>query len=126
MEMIEALRDKENDNNHKLIDNLVALIENFNIKDEKGLSELEDYFFMIDDEKVDKLEYCYNKIYHDDYIFEFMDQDKIDEMNKLKDLCNSETDEEKKLYYIIKMFDIAGYELYLPYTAYKYIISGQL
>ena len=126
MNMIDTLRDKENDNNRKLINKLIDLIEKFNIKDINGLSELEEYFFMVDDKKVDKLDYCINKISHDDYIFELMDSEDIEEMNKLKDLFNEEKDEEKKLYYIIKMFDKAGYDLYLPYTTYKYIMNDQL
>ncbi len=58
--MLDKLRDKENDNNRKLINKLIDLIEKFNIKDINDLSELEDYFFMVDDKKVDKLDYCIN------------------------------------------------------------------
>lgn len=124
--MIENLKNKENDNNHDLINKLISLIERFEIKNEDDLSDLEEYFFMADDEKIDKLEFSYNKIYHDDYLFEFMEKDQIDEMNKLKDLCNSEEDTKKKLYYIIKIFDLAGYDLYFPYTTYQFIMSGKL
>ena len=124
--MIEDLIDKKNDKNNRIIDQLVKLIKDFDIKNEEDLKELEEKFFMVDGQSIDKLGFCTNKMYHDDYIFEFMDIEEIEEMEKLKDLCNSENDEEKKLYYIIKMFDMAGYDLYLPYTAYKYIISEKL
>ena len=124
--MIKDLIDKKNEKNNRIIDQLIKLIEDFDIKNEADLKRLEEDFFMVDNQSVDKIEFCSNKIYKDVYIFEFMDYEDIEEMEKLKDLCNSEPDEQKKLFYIIKLFDKAGYELYLPYTAYKYIISGEL
>ena len=124
--MIDTLKDKMNENNMKMINQLEEIINGFNIKDEKSLQELEENFFVIDNEKVDKIEFCLRKINNDDYIFEFMPSEDVRKLHELKDLFNAEENYEKKLFYLVKMFDIAGYDLYLPYTAYKHIMNGDL
>ena len=124
--MIENLESRMTDDNRRIINQLIDLIVQFDITDEKGLADLEEFFFMTDDEKLDKVEFCVGKLNRDHYIFEAMPSEDVTKMFDLMDLCNAESDDEKKLYYIIKMFDLAEYDLYLPSTAYKYIMSGQL
>ena len=53
--MIENLESRMTDDNRRIINQLIDLIVQFDITDEKGLADLEEFFFMTDDEKLDKV-----------------------------------------------------------------------
>ena len=125
--MGEEILKKINNNNYKIVNELIDLITEENIKSEEELKEYQDNLFKIDGELMnheEEIDYCVKTILStpaSEGLF-FLD---MQEVINFKENINSLSIEEKNKRVII-IYSLMNLDMMLPYDAYKLIMSNNL
>ena len=125
--MGEEILKKINNNNYKIVNELIDLITEENIKSEEELKEYQDNLFKIDGELMnheEEIDYCVKTILStpaSEGLF-FLD---MQEVINFKENVNSLSIEEKNKRVII-IYSLMNLDMMLPYDAYKLIMSNNL
>ena len=124
--MGEELLKKMNNENYRIINELIDLIVEEKIESIEELKNYQDNFFTIDDKKLnhqEQIEYCKKIIYDNPYVKEDMDFIDIQNVRTLKEELkqNKPLEEETKI--IIKLMSLMDKDLLLPYDAYNMIMN---
>ena len=122
-ELAEALRRFTNNENARIIDDLVSLIIDNEVDDMDELKELEDGNFVKGLNLENK---AYLSMIKDVYKYDNMNSLQIDRLDDLKDFYNSIHNIEDKILYLIKMYDLLHYQLAFPFCAYSLILKSRL
>ncbi|MBR3897680.1 MAG: hypothetical protein IKJ43_00170 [Bacilli bacterium] len=125
--MGEELLCKINNNNYKIVNELIELITDENINSTSKLKQYQDELFMIDGKKLnqdEQIEYCIKNIQINGTIPETMDFTDVQKVIKLKEKLN--TKKEEKEISVIILYSLLGKDMMLPYDAYNYIINNKL
>ena len=124
--MKEKILNKINNNNYKIINELIDIIIEENIKYEDDLKKYQDSLFVINGKTLkhdDKIDYCINTILNtpvSEGLF-FLD---MQEVINFKENINSLSKEEKIKRIII--YSLMDLDMMLPYDAYKLIMNNEL
>jgi len=125
--MGEEILKKINNNNYKIVNELIDLIIEENIKSEEELKEYQDNLFKIDGKLMnheEEIDYCVKTILStpaSEGLF-FLD---MQEVINFKENVNSLSIEEKNKRVII-IYSLMNLDMMLPYDAYKLIMSNNL
>lgn len=125
-EFAEALRRFTNNENARIIDDLVSLIIDNEVDDMDELKELEDGNFVKGLTLENKANEAYLSMIKDVYKYDNMNSLQIDRLDDLKDFYNSSHNIEDKILYLIKMYDLLHYQLAFPFCAYSLILKSRL
>ena len=125
-ELSEALRRFTNNENARIIDDLVSLIIDNEVDDMDELKELEDGNFVKGLTLENKANEAYLSMIKDVYKYDNMNSLQIDRLDDLKDFYNSSHNIEDKILYLIKMYDLLHYQLAFPFCAYSLILKSRL
>ena len=125
-ELAEALRRFTNNENARIIDDLVSLIIDNEVDDMDELKELEDGNFVKGLTLENKANEAYLSMIKDVYKYDNMNSLQIDRLDDLKDFYNNTHNIEEKILYLIKMYDLLHYQLAFPFCAYSFIIKSRL
>lgn len=125
-ELAEALRRFTNNENARIIDDLVSLIIDNEVDDMDELKELEDGNFVKGLTLENKANEAYLSMIKDVYKYDNMNSLQIDRLDDLKDFYNNTHNIEDKILYLIKMYDLLHYQLAFPFCAYSLIIKSRL
>ena len=125
-ELAEALRRFTNNENARIIDDLVSLIIDNEVDDMDELKELEDGNFVKGLTLENKANEAYLSMIKDVYKFDNMNTLQINRLDDLKDFYNSSHNIEDKILYLIKMYDLLHYQLAFPFCAYSLILKSRL
>lgn len=125
-ELAEALRRFTNNENARIIDDLVSLIIDNEVDDMDELKELEDGNFVKGLTLENKANEAYLSMIKDVYKYDNMNSLQIDRLDDLKDFYNSSHNIEDKILYLIKMYDLLHYQLAFPFCAYSLILKSRL
>ena len=93
-----------------------------NIDSEDDLKKAEDAMFLTDDIRT-RNELKYYSYAIDPTHLEKLDMNEIAKLVKYDDLYSNASKEQDKTKYLILMYEIMGWELYFPYSAYRLIIA---
>ena len=125
--MGEEILKKINNNNYKIVNELIDLIKEENIKSEEELKEYQNNLFKIDGKLMnheEEIDYCVKTILStpaSEGLF-FLD---MQEVINFKENVNSLSIEEKNKRVII-IYSLMNLDMMLPYDAYKLIMSNNL
>lgn len=125
-EFAEALRGFTNNENARIIDDLVSLIIDNEVDDMDELKELEDGNFVKGLTLENKANEAYLSMIKDVYKYDNMNSLQIDRLDDLKDFYNNTHNIEEKILYLIKMYDLLHYQLAFPFCAYSLILKSRL
>ena len=125
-ELAEALRRFTNNENARIIDDLVSLIIDNEVDDMDELKELEDGNFVKGLTLENKANEAYLSMIKDVYKYDNMNSLQIDRLDDLKDFYNSSHNIEDMILYLIKMYDLLHYQLAFPFCAYSLILKSRL
>ena len=125
-ELAEALRRFTNNENARIIDDLVSLIIDNEVDDMDELKELEDGNFVKGLTLENKANEAYLSMIKDVYKYDNMNSLQIDRLDDLKDFYNNTHNIEDKILYLIKMYDLLHYQLAFPFWADSLIIKSIL
>lgn len=125
-ELAKALRRFTNNENARIIDDLVSLIIDNEVDDMDELKELEDGNFVKGLTLENKANEAYLSMIKDVYKYDNMNSLQIDRLDDLKDFYNNTHNIEDKILYLIKMYDLLHYQLAFPFCAYSLIIKSRL
>ena len=125
-ELAEALRRFTNNENARIIDDLVSLIIDNEVDDMDELKELEDGNFVKGLTLENKANEAYLSMIKDVYKYDNTNSLQIDRLDNLKDFYNSSHNIEDKILYLIKMYDLLHYQLAFPFCAYSLILKSRL
>ena len=125
-ELAEALRGFTNNENARIIDDLVSLIIDNEVDDMDELKELEDGNFVKGLTLENKANEAYLSMIKDVYKYDNMNSLQIDRLDDLKDFYNNTHNIEDKILYLIKMYDLLHYQLAFPFCAYSLILKSRL
>ena len=125
-ELAEVLRRFTNNENARIIDDLVSLIIDNEVDDMDELKELEDGNFVKGLTLENKANEAYLSMIKDVYKYDNMNSLQIDRLDDLKDFYNNTHNIEDKILYLIKMYDLLHYQLAFPFCAYSLIIKSRL
>lgn len=125
-EFAEALRRFTNNENARIIDDLVSLIIDNEVDDMDELKELEDGNFVKGLTLENKANEAYLSMIKDVYKYDNMNSLQIDRLDDLKEFYNSSHNIEDKILYLIKMYDLLHYQLAFPFCAYSLILKSRL
>ena len=125
-ELAEALRRFTNNENARIIDDLVSLIIDNEVDDMDELKELEDGNFVKGLTLENKANEAYLSMIKDVYKYDNTNCLQIDRLDNLKDFYNSSHNIEDKILYLIKMYDLLHYQLAFPFCAYSLILKSRL
>ena len=125
-ELAEALRRFTNNENARIIDDLVSLIIDNEVDDMDELKELEDGNFVKGLTLENKANEAYLSMIKDVYKYDNTNSLQIDRLDDLKDFYNSSHNIEDKILYLIKMYDLLHYQLAFPFCAYSLILKSRL
>ncbi len=125
-ELAEALRRFTNNENARIIDDLVSLIIDNEVDDMDELKELEDGNFVKGLTLENKANEAYLSMIKDVYKYDNMNSLQIDRLDDLKEFYNSSHNIEDKILYLIKMYDLLHYQLAFPFCAYSLILKSRL
>jgi hypothetical protein len=125
-ELAEALRRFTNNENARIIDDLVSLIIDNEVDDMDELKELEDGNFVKGLTLENKANEAYLSMIKDVYKYDNMNSLQIDRLDDLKDFYNNTHNIEDKILYLIKMYDLLHYQLAFPFCAYSLILKSRL
>jgi len=127
--MGEELLKKFNNDNYKIINELIEVITDEKIDNVDSLEKYQESLFIINGEKMDennKISYCINSIKSNPYISEGLDFMDIQNVMSMKQRLNDNISNEEKIILIIKLYSILEKEMMLPFEAYKLIVGGKL
>lgn len=127
--MGEELLKKFNNDNYKIINELIEVITDEKIDNVDSLEKYQESLFIINGEKMDennKISYCINSIKSNPYISEGLDFMDIQNVMSMKQRLNDNISNEEKIILIIKLYSILEKEIMLPFEAYKLIVGGKL
>ena len=125
-ELAEALRRFTNNENARIIDDLVSLIIDNEVDDMDELKELEDGNFVKGLTLENKANEAYLSMIKDVYKYDNTNSLQIDRLDDLKDCYNRSHNIEDKILYLIKMYDLLHYQLAFPFCAYSLILKSRL
>ena len=125
-ELAEALRGFTNNENARIIDDLVSLIIDNEVDDMDELKELEDGNFVKGLTLENKANEAYLSMIKDVYKYDNMNSLQIERLDDLKDFYNNTHNIEEKILYLIKMYDLLHYQLAFPFCAYSLILKSRL
>ena len=125
-ELAEALRRFTNNENARIIDDLVSLIIDNEVDDMDELKELEDGNFVKGLTLENKANEAYLSMIKDVYKYDNMNSLQLDRLDDLKEFYNSSHNIEDKILYLIKMYDLLHYQLAFPFCAYSLILKSRL
>lgn len=125
-ELAEALRRFTNNENARIIDDLVSLIIDNEVDYMDELKELEDGNFVKGLTLENKANEAYLSMIKDVYKYDNTNSLQIDRLDDLKDFYNSSHNIEDKILYLIKMYDLLHYQLAFPFCAYSLILKSRL
>ena len=125
-ELAERLRQFTNNENVRIIDDLVSLIIDNEIDNIDELKELEESNFVKGLTLENKASEAYLSMIKDVYKYDNMNSLQIDRLDDLKDFYNNSTSIEDKVLYLIKIYDLLHYQLAFPFCAYSLIIKSRL
>ena len=125
-ELAEALRRFTNNENARIIDDLVSLIIDNEVDDMDELKELEDGNFVKGLTLENKANEAYLSMIKDVYKYDNMNTLQNNRLDDLKDFYNSSHNIEDKILYLIKMYDLLHYQLAFPFCAYSLILKSRL
>lgn len=126
--MKEELLKKINNNNYKIIDELIELITDENINNVSELKEYQNELFRTNGKLLshqDEINYCINNIKVNGFVSEKTDFIDLQKIIKLKQNLNIQDEEEQNIN-IITLYSLLEKEMMLPYDAYMFIINNKI
>ncbi len=126
--MKEELLKKINNNNYKIINELIELIVDENISNVSELKEYQNELFRTNGNLLshnDEINYCINNIKTNGFASEKTDFIDLQKIIKLKENLALQSEEEKNMNVII-LYSLLEKEMMLPYDAYIFIINDKI
>ncbi len=126
--MKEELLKKINNNNYKIINELIELIVDENISNVSELREYQNELFRTNGNLLshnDEINYCINNIKTNGFASEKTDFIDLQKIIKLKENLALQNEEEKNMNVII-LYSLLEKEMMLPYDAYIFIINDKI
>lgn len=127
--MGDELIKKMNNNNYKIINELIEIITDENINNIDELKIYQNNFFKIDGKEIchdEQIEYCITAIKSNTSIKENIDFIDIQKIGKIKEKMNNNNSKKEKILLLIQLMSLMGENMMLPYDAYSLIINNEL
>jgi len=126
--MKEELLKKINNNNYKIINELIELITDENINNVSELKEYQNELFRTNGNLLshkEEINYCVNNIKANGFVSEKTDFIDLQKIIKLKQNLDIQSEEEQNINIII-LYSLLEKEMMLPYDAYIFIINDKI
>lgn len=126
--MKEELLKKINNNNYKIINELIELITAENINNVSELNEYQNELFRTNGNLLshkDEINYCINNVKANGFASEKTDFIDLQKIIKLKQNLDIQDEEEQNINIII-LYSLLEKEMMLPYDAYVFIINDKI
>jgi len=126
--MKEELLKKINNNNYKIINELIELITDENINNVSELKEYQNELFRTNGNLLshkEEINYCVNNIKVNGFVSEKTDFIDLQKIIKLKQNLDIQSEEEQNINIII-LYSLLEKEMMLPYDAYIFIINDKI
>ena len=126
--VITNLLNHKTKNNENLINYLIYIIKEANIKTLDELQQLENLHFSIDGALLNykkRIDSAYNKIINSITEYELYYLEKLRIINELKEKITKKISDEEKIYYLIKLNDITDRDCLFLVEAYNLIINNK-
>lgn len=124
--MENELLKKINNDNYRIINELIEVIKEEGISSLSDLKEYQDGYFQIDGKILnhsEQIDYCKKNIESNPYIPEDLDFVDIQKIDNLKNKLKYNSSEEEDAIILIQLFTLLGRNNLLPYDAYNLIIK---
>ena len=124
--MENELLKKINNDNYRIINELIEVIKEEGISSLSDLKEYQDGYFQIDGKILnhsEQIDYCKKNIESNPYIPEDLDFVDIQKIDNLKNKLKYNSSEEEDAIILIQLFTLLGRNNLLPYDAYNLIMK---
>ena len=124
--MENELLKKINNDNYRIINELIEVIKEEGISSLSDLKEYQDGYFQIDGKILnhsEQIDYCKKNIESNPYIPEDLDFVDIQKIDNLKNKLKYNSSEEEDAIILIQLFTLLGRNNPLPYDAYNLIMK---
>ena len=127
--MVEELLKKMNNNNYRIINELIEIITDENINNINELRMYQNNFFKIDGKELnhdEQIEYCKQAIKSNTSIKENIDFIDIQKIGIIKEKINNNNSNKETTILLIKLMSLLEENMMLPYDAYNLIMNNEL
>lgn len=124
-ELIDKITLHKENNNKRICDELIDIINDYSISSEEELVNYENKLFK--ESELDKrIDTKYKEYLADTTHLEFLDNDDFLKLDEYEKLLNESNDSLEKCKYLILIYDYINFTLYFPYEAYLLITKDNL
>lgn len=127
--MGENLLKKINNNNYKIVNELIEIITEENITSIEDLYDYQNDYFKIDGRSLshnEQIEYCRKKINSNLFIRENIDFMDVNKIGILKEKLKNTTSNKEQTIILIQLISLLEENMMLPYDAYNLIMNNEL
>ena len=125
MELIEEIRKHSDKNNMRICNQLIDVIEDYNIQTKEDLLKRENNMFSSKDLK-EKLDIKYQDYLSDTSYIELLDNKDMNNLQEYERLYLKANIDLEKCKYLMLIYDYINYMLFFPYEAFLLIMSDNL
>ena len=123
--LIEEIKNHQTSNNESICEQLIDIIEYYNITSKEELLEHENKFF-VDTDLSKKIDAKYKEYLLDVTRFDDADNSDLNNISEYEKLMNNSNNDLDKCKYLILIYDYVGYGLYFPYEAYLLMLDDNM
>lgn len=127
MNLVEELRNKMNNDNYKIIEELVQIIIDLKINNLEELKKQEDDLFVYYNKKLtddERINLCMEMIKYTNGDYDLLSFEEIQKYKQLKLELESNISNEEKIKNLIILFNMTDRDMLFLSEAYKFIING--
>ncbi len=127
--MGEELLKKMNNNNYRIINELIEIIVDENINNIDELRMYQNSFFKVNGKELnhdEQIEYCKKTIKSNTSIKENIDFIDVQKISMIKEKLNNNNSDKEAVVLLIQLMSLLGENMMLPYDAYILIMNNKL
>ena len=127
MNLVEELRNKMNNDNYKIIEELAQIIIDLKINSLEELKKQEDDLFVYNNKKLtddERINLCMEMIKYANGDYDLLSFEEIQKYKQLKLELESNISNEEKIKNLIILFNMTDRDMLFLTEAYKFIING--
>ena len=127
MNLVEELRNKMNNDNYKIIEELAQIIIDLKINNLEELKKQEDDLFVYNNKKLtddERINLCMEMIKYTNGDYDLLSFEEIQKYKQLKLELESNISNEEKIKNLIILFNMTDRDMLFLTEAYKFIING--
>ena len=126
--VIEKVKSKINDQNHKMIQEFISFLKKENIQNEEQLKMIQEQNFIINGNLLsvpEQIQYCVSSIVGYPDNLDSLSLEEIQEYKKIMKRIKEEVSLEEQIHNVILLYFLVQKEIVFPYFFYQMIVSGK-